>query len=160
MARTLIISGLALMFPRPLPRGLFFSFMTCWTDQDRLPEIVASAFIQGVRPWVVFVPADTVAFRRCPIIFRNRWHLDVDSPAQLFASSIGISVVIAQLTEGRGGPTAILSQHIKSIHSTLCRWPDVLRSMIEPRSDRAAPCRRHGRHAIADHRLLSWITSW
>src|SRR3954451_415697 len=124
-ARTLIISGLALM------SGSLF-FMTGWTDQTGVPEIVVISIIQGFGLGLVFVPLSTVAFLTLPN------HLRTDGTSMLtllrnVASSIGISVVIAQLTEGSRRTYAILSEHINPFNHAL-RMPDV-RSMIDLGTD-------------------------
>ncbi len=124
-ARTLIISGLALM------SGSLF-FMTGWTDQTGVPEIIVISIIQGFGLGLVFVPLSTVAFLTLPN------HLRTDGTSMLtllrnVASSIGISVVIAQLTEGSRRTYAILSQHINPFNHAL-QMPDV-RSMIDLNAD-------------------------
>jgi DHA2 family multidrug resistance protein len=124
-ARTLIISGLSLM------AGSLF-FMTGWTDQTGVPEIVVLSIIQGFGLGLVFVPLSTVAFLTLPN------HLRTDGTSMLtllrnVASSIGISVVIAQLTEGSRRTYAILSEHINPFNHAL-QMPDV-RGMIDLGSD-------------------------
>ena len=124
-ARTLIISGLAMM------AGSLF-FMTGWTDQTGVPEIIMLSILQGFGLGLVFVPLSTVAFLTLPN------HLRTDGTSMLtllrnVASSIGISVVIAQLTEGSRRVHAILSQHINPFNGAL-QMPDV-RSMIDLGSD-------------------------
>jgi DHA2 family multidrug resistance protein len=124
-ARTLIITGLSLM------AGSLF-FMTGWTDQTGVPEIVVLSIIQGFGLGLVFVPLSTVAFLTLPN------HLRTDGTSMLtllrnVASSIGISVVIAQLTEGSRRTYAILSEHINPFNHAL-QMPDV-RSMIDLGSD-------------------------
>jgi MFS transporter, DHA2 family, multidrug resistance protein len=131
-ARTLIISGLALM-------SLSLFFMTGWTDQTSVPTIVIVSIAQGFGLGLVFVPLSTVAFLTLPN------HLRTDGTSMLtllrnVASSIGISVVIAQLTEGGRRVYAILSEHINPFNHAL-QMPDV-RSMINLNSD--------GGRAIAD----------
>jgi DHA2 family multidrug resistance protein len=124
-ARTLIISGLSLM------AGSLF-FMTGWTDQTGVPEIVVLSIVQGFGLGLVFVPLSTVAFLTLPN------HLRTDGTSMLtlmrnVASSIGISVVIAQLTEGSRRTYAILSEHINPFNHAL-QMPDV-RSMIDLGTD-------------------------
>ncbi|MEI9922864.1 MAG: MFS transporter [Bradyrhizobium sp.] len=92
-ARTLIISGLALM-------SLSLFFMTGWTDQTNVPTIIVVSIAQGFGLGLVFVPLSTVAFLSLPN------HLRTDGTAMLtlmrnVASSIGISVVIALTDRGR-----------------------------------------------------------
>jgi DHA2 family multidrug resistance protein len=124
-ARTLIISGLSMM------AGSLF-FMTGWTDQTGVPEIIVLSILQGFGLGLVFVPLSTVAFLTLPN------HLRTDGTSMLtllrnVASSIGISVVIAQLTEGSRRTYAILSEHINPFNHAL-QMPDV-RSMIDLGSD-------------------------
>jgi DHA2 family multidrug resistance protein len=124
-ARTLIISGLSLM------AGSLF-FMTGWTDQTGVPEIIVLSIVQGFGLGLVFVPLSTVAFLTLPN------HLRTDGTSMLtllrnVASSIGISVVIAQLTEGSRRTYAILSEHINPFNHAL-QMPDV-RGMIDLGTD-------------------------
>jgi len=131
-ARTLIISGLSLM-------SLSLFFMTGWTDQTSVPTIVVISVAQGFGLGLVFVPLSTVAFLTLPN------HLRTDGTSMLtllrnVASSIGISIVIAQLTEGGRRVYAILSEHINPFNSAL-QMPDV-RRLIDLNSD--------GGRALAD----------
>ena len=73
--------------------------MTGWTDQTGVTEIVVISVVQGFGFGLVFVPLSTVAFLTLPN------HLRTDGTSMLtlmrnVASSIGISLVIAQLTQG------------------------------------------------------------
>src|SRR3954449_10260908 len=125
-ARTLIISGLSLM------AGSLY-FMTGWTDQTGVPEIIVLSIVQGFGLGLVFVPLSTVAFLTLPN------HLRTDGTSMLtllrnVASSIGISVVIAQLTEGARRTYAVLSEHINPFNHAL-QMPDV-RRMIDLGTDR------------------------
>src|ERR1700760_4056733 len=115
-ARTLIITGLS------LTAGSLF-WMTGWTDQTGVSEIVTVSIVQGFGFGLVFVPLSTVAFMTLPNYLRT----DGTSMLTLMrnvASSIGISVVIAQLTEGGRRIYAILSEHINPFNSAL-QMPDV-----------------------------------
>src|SRR6201995_4907901 len=117
-ARTLIISGLALM------SGSLF-FMTGWTDQTGVPEIIVLSILQGFGLGLVFVPLSTVAFLTLPN------HLRTDGTSMLtllrnVASSIGISIVIAQLTEGGRRTYAVLNEHVNPFNQAL-QMPDVSR---------------------------------
>src|SRR6202166_3398686 len=125
-ARTLIAGGLALM-------SLSLFFMTGWTDQTSVPTIVVVSIAQGFGLGLVFVPLSTVAFLTLPN------HLRTDGTSMLtlmrnVASSIGISVVIAQLTEGSRRTYAILSQHVTPFNHAM-QMPDV-RSMIDMSTDK------------------------
>jgi MFS transporter, DHA2 family, multidrug resistance protein len=115
-ARTLIISGLALM-------ALSLFFMTGWTDQTDVPTIIVVSIAQGFGLGLVFVPLSTVAFLTLPN------HLRTDGTSMLtlmrnVASSVGISIVIAQLTEGGRRVYAILSEHITPFNHAM-QMPDV-----------------------------------
>src|SRR6201986_4271728 len=110
-ARTLIISGLALT-------AASLYQMTGWTDQTQAPEIVVISVIQGFGFGLVFVPLSTVAFMTLP------GNLRTDGTSMLtllrnVASSVGISIVIAQLTEGGRRDYAILSEHINPFNHAL-----------------------------------------
>src|SRR6202012_4727040 len=131
-ARTLIIGGLSLM-------SLSLFFMNGWTAQASGASNVIVSIAQGFGLGLVSVPLSTVAFLTLPN------HLRTDGTAMLtlmrnVASSIVISVVIAQLTEGGRRIYAILSEHISPFNQAL-QMPDV-RRMIDLNSD--------GGRAIAD----------
>ena len=147
-ARTLIISGLSLM------AGSLF-FMTGWTDQTGVPEIIVLSIVQGFGLGLVFVPLSTVAFLTLPN------HLRTDGTSMLtllrnVASSIGISVVIAQLTEGSRRTYA---DPVRAHQSVQSRAADAGRARHDRPRHRRRPRhgRRHGRHAVADHRLLAGL---
>jgi MFS transporter, DHA2 family, multidrug resistance protein len=124
-ARTLIVAGLSLTC-----FSLFY--MTGWTDQTGVPEIVVVSIAQGFGFGLVFVPLSTVAFLTLPN------HLRTDGTSMLtlmrnVASSIGISVVIAQLTEGSRRVYAVLSEHINPFNHAM-QMPDV-RGMLDMNTD-------------------------
>ncbi|MGY4475530.1 MDR family MFS transporter [Bradyrhizobium sp. USDA 3364] len=115
-ARTLIISGLG------LTAGSLFQ-MTGWTDMTQANEIIVVSVIQGFGFGLVFVPLSTVAFLTLP------GHLRTDGTSMLtllrnVASSVGISIVIAQLTEGGRRIYAKLSEQINPFNHAL-QMPDV-----------------------------------
>jgi DHA2 family multidrug resistance protein len=115
-ARTLIVSGLLLT-----ATSLFY--MTGWTDQTGVPEIVTISIIQGFGFGLVFVPLSTVAFLTLAS------HLRTDGTSMLtlmrnVASSIGISIVIAQLTEGSRRVHAVLVEHVNPFNHAM-QMPDV-----------------------------------
>jgi DHA2 family multidrug resistance protein len=125
-ARTLIISGLSITC-------LSLFYMTQWTDQTGVTEIVTISVVQGFGFGLVFVPLSTVAFLTLPN------HLRTDGTAMLtlmrnVASSIGISLVIAQLTEGSRRVYAVLSQHVNPFNHAM-QMPDV-RGMIDMTTDK------------------------
>ena len=124
-ARTLIISGLSLTC-------LSLYYMTGWTDQTGVPEIVVVSVVQGFGFGLVFVPLSTVAFLTLPN------HLRTDGTSMLtlmrnVASSVGISIVIAQLTEGSRRVYAILNEHVTPFNHAM-QMPDVSR-MINMSTD-------------------------
>jgi DHA2 family multidrug resistance protein len=115
-ARTLIISGLL------LTAGSLF-YMTGWTDQTQQAEIVTVSIVQGFGFGLVFVPLSTVAF----LTLSNNLRTDGTAMLTLMrnvASSVGISIVIAQLTEGSRRIYAILNDHINPFSHPL-QMPDV-----------------------------------
>jgi DHA2 family multidrug resistance protein len=125
-ARTLIIAGLGLT-------ALSLFQMTGWTDQTAAPEIVTISVVQGFGFGLVFVPLSTVAF----LTLSN--HLRTDGTSMLtlmrnVASSIGISIVIAQLTEGSRRIHAILVDHINPFNHAM-QMPDVA-GMIDMGTDK------------------------
>src|SRR5579872_1121121 len=125
-ARTLIVTGLTIT-------AASLYNMTGWTDQTGATEIVVISIIQGFGFGLVFVPLSTVAFMTLPN------HLRTDGTSMLtlmrnVASSIGISIVIAQLTEGGRRIYAILSEHINPFNQAL-QMPDV-HSMINLSTDK------------------------
>jgi DHA2 family multidrug resistance protein len=114
-ARTLIISGLT------ITAGSLY-YMTGWTDQTQSTEIVTISIIQGFGFGLVFVPLSTVAFM-------TLGHLRTDGTSMLtlmrnVASSVGISIVIAQLTEGSRRVYAVLNEHVTPFNHAM-QMPDV-----------------------------------
>src|SRR5712672_1984610 len=110
-ARTLIFSGLSIT-------AFSLYYMTGWTDQTDVTEIVVISVLQGFGFGLVFVPLTTVAFLTLPM------HLRTDGTSMLtlmrnVASSIGISLVISQLTQGTRHTYAILSQHINPFNHAM-----------------------------------------
>jgi MFS transporter, DHA2 family, multidrug resistance protein len=125
-ARTLIVSGLSITC-------LSLFYMTAWTDQTGAAEILVISVAQGFGFGLVFVPLSTVAFLTLPNNLRT------DGTAMLtlmrnVASSIGISVVIAQLTEGSRRVHAVLSEHVNPFNHAM-QMPDV-RGMIDMSTDK------------------------
>jgi DHA2 family multidrug resistance protein len=119
-ARTLIITGLGLT-------AFTLYYMSGWTDQTGTNEIVVLSIVQGFGFGLVFVPLSTVAFLSIPP------HLRTDGTSMLtlmrnVASSVGISIVISQLTEGSRRSYAILNEHINPFNHAI-QMPDVRRMM-------------------------------
>src|SRR5438270_2456186 len=125
-ARTLIICGLGIT-------AFSLFYMTGWTDMTGVNEIVVISVLQGFGFGLVFVPLSTVAFLTLPN------HLRTDGTSMLtlmrnVSSSIGISIVIAQLTEGTRRVYANLSEHINPFNHAL-QMPDV-RGIIDLTTDK------------------------
>jgi DHA2 family multidrug resistance protein len=117
-ARTLIITGLSLT-------AWTLYHMSGWTDQTGTNEIAMISIVQGFGFGLVFVPLSTVAFLSLAP------HLRTDGTSMLtlmrnVASSIGISIVISQLTEGSRRTYAILNEHINPFNHAI-QMPDVHR---------------------------------
>ncbi|HKU06461.1 MAG TPA: DHA2 family efflux MFS transporter permease subunit [Bradyrhizobium sp.] len=117
-ARTLIVAGLSLT-------GWTLYHMSGWTDQTGTNEIAMISIVQGFGFGLVFVPLSTVAFLSLAP------HLRTDGTSMLtlmrnVASSIGISIVISQLTEGSRRSYAILNEHINPFNHAI-QMPDVRR---------------------------------
>ena len=124
-ARTLIICGLSLTC-------LSLFYMTGWTDQTDVPSIVVISIAQGFGFGLVFVPLSTVAFLTLPN------HLRTDGTSMLtlmrnVASSIGISIMIAQLTEGGRRVYAVLNENITPFNHAM-QMPNV-RGIIDMSTD-------------------------
>jgi DHA2 family multidrug resistance protein len=125
-ARTLIISGLSLT-------AASLYWMTGWTDQTQANEIIVVSVIQGFGFGLVFVPLSTVAFLSLP------GHLRTDGTSMLtlvrnVMSSVGISIVIAQLTEGSRRVYAILNNHVNPFNHAM-QMPNVS-GMIDMSTDK------------------------
>jgi DHA2 family multidrug resistance protein len=125
-ARTLIISGLSIT-------AASLYWMTGWTDQTQSNEIVVVSVVQGFGFGLVFVPLSTVAFLSLP------GHLRTDGTSMLtlmrnVMSSVGISIVIAQLTEGSRRIYAVLNNHVNPFNHAL-QMPNVS-GMIDMTTDK------------------------
>ena len=117
-ARTLIVTGLSLT-------AWTLYHMSGWTDQTGTNEIAIISIVQGFGFGLVFVPLSTVAFLSLAP------HLRTDGTSMLtlmrnVASSIGISIVISQLTEGSRRSYAILNEHVTPFNHAI-QMPDVRR---------------------------------
>jgi MFS transporter, DHA2 family, multidrug resistance protein len=124
-ARNLIITGLSIT-------AFSLFYMTKWTDQTGVTEIVVISVLQGFGFGLVFVPLSTVAFLTLPN------HLRTDGTSMLtlmrnVASSVGISIVISQLTEGSRRVYANLSEFITPFNHAM-QMPNV-RGMIDMNTD-------------------------
>jgi MFS transporter, DHA2 family, multidrug resistance protein len=117
-ARTLILIGLTLT-------AATLYQMTGFTTNTSKQEIVICGLIQGFGMGFVFIPLSTVAFLTLP------QHLRTDGTAMLtlvrnVASSVGISVVIANLSSKTTTFYAQLAEHITPFNDAL-QNPDITR---------------------------------
>ncbi len=124
-ARYLVFTGLALA-------SFTLHQMVGFTDQTSSESIVVASLMQGFGLGLVFVPLSTVAFATLPV------HLRTEGTAVLtllrnIGSSIGISVVIAQLTSTTIRMHANLVEHVTPFNDAL-KAPDVA-SMINMAGD-------------------------
>jgi DHA2 family multidrug resistance protein len=116
-ARYLVLAGLLLA-------ALTLSQMVDFSDQTSPYTIVVVSVVQGFGLGLVFVPLSTVAFATLP------GHLRTDGTAILtlvrnLGSSVGISVVIAQLTSTTSGMHARLSEFVTPFNDALT-MPDAV----------------------------------
>ena len=115
-ARYLVFAGLVLA-------SFTLYQMVGFTDQTSSQTIVVASVTQGFGLGLVFVPLSTVAFTSLPA------HLRTEGTAILtlvrnIGSSIGISMVIAQVTTSTARMHANLVEHITPFNDAL-RAPDV-----------------------------------
>jgi DHA2 family multidrug resistance protein len=116
--RYLVLTGLLLT-------AFTLDQMVGFTDQTSSHTIVVASIIQGFGLGLVFVPLSTVAFSTLPA------HLRTDGTSILtlvrnVGSSIGISIVIAQLTSMTTRMHAYLAESVTPFNNTL-QMPDVAR---------------------------------
>jgi DHA2 family multidrug resistance protein len=124
-ARYLVFAGLVLA-------SVTLYQMVGFTDQTSSQTIVVASVTQGFGLGLVFVPLSTVAFTTLPA------HLRTEGTAILtllrnIGSSIGISMVIAQLTSSTTRMHANLVEHITPFNDAL-KAPDVS-SILNPATD-------------------------
>lgn len=110
-ARTLILTGLAMMGVSLWGTSYFTNDTSAWT-------IVTYNVLQGFSFGLVFVPLNTVAFMTLP------QHLRTDGASTLtlvrnIASSIGISVLIAELTRNTTSTHAVLTESVNPFRIAL-----------------------------------------
>jgi DHA2 family multidrug resistance protein len=116
--RYLVLTGLLLT-------AFTLDQMVGFTDQTSSHTIVIASIIQGFGLGLVFVPLSTVAFSTLPA------HLRTDGTSILtlvrnVGSSIGISIVIAQLTSMTTRMHAYLAESVTPFNNAL-QMPDVAR---------------------------------
>jgi DHA2 family multidrug resistance protein len=123
-ARYLVLAGLLLA-------AVTLYQMVGFTDQTSSREIIVVSIVQGFGLGLVFVPLSTVAFATLP------GHLRTEGTAILtlvrnIGSSIGISMVIAQLTDTTVRMHAHLTEYVTPFNNAL-QMPDA--SMLNMNTD-------------------------
>jgi DHA2 family multidrug resistance protein len=123
-ARNLVLAGMLLA-------AFTLGQMVDFTDQTSPHTIVVVSVVQGLGLGLVFVPLSTVAFATLP------GHLRTDGTAILtlvrnLGSSVGISVMIAQLTTTATSMHARLSEFVTPFNDALA-MPDA--AMLNPGTD-------------------------
>jgi DHA2 family multidrug resistance protein len=126
--RYLVLTGLLLT-------AYTLSNMVDFTDQTSSQTIVIASIIQGFGLGLVFVPLSTVAFATLPA------HLRTDGTSILtlvrnVGSSIGISIVIAQLTSTTTRMHAYLAEQITPFNNAL-QMPDAAALSLSTDTGRA-----------------------
>jgi MFS transporter, DHA2 family, multidrug resistance protein len=154
-ARYLVFTGLTLA-------TFTLHQMVGFTDQTSSESIIIASLMQGFGLGLVFVPLSTVAFATLPA------HLRTEGTAVLtllrnIGSSIGISVVIAQLTKAATRMHANLAEFITPFNDAL-KAPDVAsiinmasnsgRAMMEALITQQATIIAYAN----DFKLLMWLT--
>jgi MFS transporter, DHA2 family, multidrug resistance protein len=114
-ARYLVLAGMALA-------AFTLDQMADFTDQTSAQTIVVASVLQGVGLGLVFVPLSTVAFATLPGSLRTDGTAILTLVRNL-GSSIGISIVIAQLTETTAAMHARLTEFATPFNNALA-MPD------------------------------------
>jgi DHA2 family multidrug resistance protein len=115
-ARYLILAGLGLAI-------FTLDTMVGFTDQTAAGPIVSASVLQGFGLGLVFVPLSTVAFTTLPGYLRTEGSA-ILTLVRNIGSSIGISMVIAQLTNTTVRMHANLTELVTPFNDAL-RAPDV-----------------------------------
>src|SRR5262249_9909513 len=115
-ARWLVLAGLVLA-------SITLYQMVGFTDQTSSATIVTASIIQGFGLGLVFVPLSTVAFATLPGYLRTEGTA-ILTLVRNVGSSIGISMVIAQLTNTTVRMHAHLTEYITPFNNAL-QVPDV-----------------------------------
>ena len=115
-ARYLVLGGLALA-------TYTLSQMVSFTDQTSSQTIVSASIVQGFGLGLVFVPLSTVAFTTLPDRLRTEGTA-ILTLVRNIGSSIGISMVIAQLTNSTIRMHANLVEQVTPFNNAL-QMPDV-----------------------------------
>ena len=116
--------------------GMAFSALSLWVMTGITPEIsvftiVWTSVVQGIGLGLIFVPLNTVAFATLPASLRTEgasmWTL-----IRNMGSSIGVSIVIAQLTSGATLMHARLSELVTPFNAGFQLTPNALLNPATP----------------------------
>jgi DHA2 family multidrug resistance protein len=110
-ARYLVLAGLTLT-------ALTLNQMAGFTDQTSARGIVIASILQGFGLGLVFVPLNTVAFTTLPAKLRTEGTA-ILTLVRNIGSSVGISMVIARLTEGTIQAHARLVEFVTPFNNAL-----------------------------------------
>ena len=125
--------------------------MVGWSTDTSAYTIAINSVVQGVGLGFVFVPLNTVAFATLPGDLRTEgaamWTL-----IRNIGSSVGISIVIAQLTNMVTTFHSQLVEHVTPFNDAL-HMPDAAHAR-RTIARRAGAARRHRHSAGGDHRLF------
>jgi DHA2 family multidrug resistance protein len=115
-ARYLVLTGLSLS-------AFTLNWMSGFTELVSSQTIVASSIVQGFGIGLVFVPLSAVAFTTLPAYLRTDG-ASILTLVRNIGSSIGISVVIAQLTSTTTRMHAHLAEYVTPFNNAM-QMPDV-----------------------------------
>jgi len=116
--------------------GLLLSMLSLWIMSGISPDIsqftiIWTSVVQGVGMGLIFVPLNTVAFATLPAMYRTEgasmWTL-----IRNLGSSIGVSIVIAQLTSGTTMMHARLAEYTTPFNLGYQLMP---KGLIDPATD-------------------------
>ena len=116
--------------------GLLLSMLSLWIMSGISPDIsqftiIWTSVVQGVGMGLIFVPLNTVAFATLPAMYRTEgasmWTL-----IRNLGSSIGVSIVIAQLTSGTTMMHARLAEYMTPFNLGYQLMP---KGLIDPATD-------------------------
>ncbi|MFZ3181080.1 MAG: EmrB/QacA family drug resistance transporter, partial [Methylocystis silviterrae] len=110
-ARHLVFTGLCLT-------AFALHQMTEFTDQTSSGTIIVASVLQGFALGLVFVPLNTVAFATLPTKLRTEGAAML-TLARNIGSSVGISIVIARLTEGTIQAHARLAEFVTPFNKAM-----------------------------------------
>jgi DHA2 family multidrug resistance protein len=153
--RYLILTGLV------LAAGTLY-VMTGWSLDTTQTQIVVTSIIQGVGLGLLFVPVTAVAFLTLPGDMRNG-ATSITTLLRNIGSSIGISMVIANLTSTTTRMHANLSEGVTPFNDAL-QFPDIAailntatdtgRAMLDALVTQQAAMIAY----LNDFKLLMWLT--